>query len=339
MAVSTSALTLAQYAIQSNDPWVYRITDSLLRNGSILGDIPLANNKSLVANGVRWQGNLPTVNWSNLNVDPTVTSGTPTPFQEQAYIVRNAIDVDRFLVQDKNAIQDPRVVQMQAYLKSLAYDMNDKFINNNHVTGDSKAPVGLRYRLDNPTTYGVTSEMLIDGGGVDMTGTTNQTSTTSNTAIELLQQTLDYMGAPGGDGVVFYMNDTLKRRFSRGIRSLGAGGGWNMQTDAFGRTFEYFQNAKIVDIGRKADQSTRIILNTEANTGAAGSSTYTSLYAVRYGEDATMGWQFDELASSIHDIGLIGNGGSTYRTVIDWAVGLFFQHTRGIARVYDIKIS
>lgn len=339
MAVSTSALTLAQYAIQSNDPWVYRITDSLLRNGSILGDIPLANNKSLVANGVRWQGHLPTVNWSNLNVDPTVTSGTPTPFQEQAYIVRNAIDVDRFLVQDKNAIQDPRVVQMQAYLKALAYDMNDKFINNNHVTGDSKAPVGLRYRLDNPTTYGVTSEMLIDGSGVDMTGSTNQTSGTSNTAVELLQQTLDYMGAPGGDGVVIYMNDVLKRRFSRGIRLLGAGGGWNMQTDAFGRTFEYFQNAKIVDIGRKADQSTRIILNTEANTGAAGSSTYTSFYAVRYGEDATMGWQFDELASSIHDIGLIGNGGSTYRTVIDWAVGLFFQHTRGIARVYDIKIS
>lgn len=339
MAVSSSALTLAQYAIQSNDPLVYRISLSLLRNGSILGDLPLLNRKSLVANGVRWQGNLPTVNWSRLNVDPTVTSGTPNPFQEQAYILRNAIDVDRFLVQDVNAIQDPRIVQTNAYLQAVAYDINDKFINNNHVTGDAQAPVGLRYRLDNASTYGVNSEMLIDGSGVDMTGTTAQTSGTSSTFIELMQQMLDYMGAPEGDGVVFYMNDVLKRRVSRGIRLLGAGGGWTTQTDGFGRSFEMFKNAKIADIGRKADQSTRIILNTEASTGAAGSSTYTSCYAVRYGEDYTMGWQFDELANCVYDVGLIGNGGSTYRTVIDWATGWFFANTRGIGRIYDIKIS
>lgn len=338
MAVSTSALTLADYAIQSNDPLVLAITKSLLFNGSILADMPLVTKATLIANGVRWQGNLPTVNWGKLNEDPAVTKGTPTPYQEQSYLIRNAIDVDKWLVADVNRIQDPRAVQIEGYLAALTYDINDKFINNDHVTGDVDAPVGLRYRLDNPTTYGVISEMKIDGGGVDMT-LAAMSSTTGNTFIELVEQTMDYMGAPNGDGVVLYMNDTLRRRFAHAVRLLGAGGGFDMTRDAFGRPITTYRNAVIADIGRKADQSTRIILNTEANTGAAGSSTYSSFYAVKYGENAAMGWQLDDLANCVEDIGRIGNAGSTFRVLIDWGLGYWFQHTRCIARVYDIKMS
>lgn len=338
MAVSTSALTLADYAVQSNDPIVAKITDSLLRNGSVLADLPLVTRTSLLVNGVRWQGNLPTVNWGRINEDPTVTKGNPTPYQEQAYLVRNAIDVDKWLIRDENAIQDPRAVQIGGYLAALTYDINDKFINNDHVTGDVDAPTGLRYRLDNPSTYGVTSEMKIDGGGVDMTQG-NMTAATANNFFELVGQTLDYMGAPEGDGCVIYMNDTLRRRFERAVRLVGAGAGWSMVEDAFGRRIMKYRNATVADIGRKADQSTRIITNTETSAGAAGSSTYSSFYVVRYGEEYSMGWQLDELGNCLEDIGRIGNAGSTFRFLIDWGFGLYFQHTRGIARVYGVKMS
>src|SRR5678815_802182 len=106
MAVSSSALNLAQYAIMSNDPLVKNISMSLIDAGNVLRDIPIVDNASLISMGVRWEGGLPSVNWQAINTEPTVVTGTPTPFQEQAYIVRNAIDVDRVLVEDNNQIID-----------------------------------------------------------------------------------------------------------------------------------------------------------------------------------------------------------------------------------------
>ena len=336
MAVSASALTLGQYAIQSNDPLVQRVVYSLIQNGSILDEVPIVTKATMLANGVRFEGNLPTVNWRKINEDPTVTSGTPTPFQEQVYLLNNAIDVDNVLLKDQNRIQDPRALQLDAYLKAVAYDMNDKFINNNHVTGDADAFVGLRARIDSPSTYGVRTENKIDGGGVDMT-TANMTTTTANNFIEFLDQLLWSVGSLDGTGVVLYMNEVMKRRFARALRVLGTAGGFTITQDMFGRTVEKFRNATLKDIGYKADQSTRIITNTEANTGAAGASTYTSIYAVHYGTEQLMAWQMDELRPEY--IGRVGNGGNTDRTIIDWQFGLYPNTNRCMARLYGIKMS
>jgi hypothetical protein len=338
MAVSANALSLADYAIISNEPRVLRITQSLLINGAVLTDIPLYNDKTMLQNGVRWEKNLPSVTWGNLNTEPTVTKGSPTPFQEQAYIVRNAVDVDHFIVEDKNTIQDPRAVQMSGWLQAMSYGFNDYFINNNHVGGDNKSFIGMRERLDDPTKYGTLSEMKIDCGSVEMS-ISGLTAKTAATFIEYIMQLFTYMGSPNGDGVVLYMNDYMIRRFGTAVRTMGAGAGFTMTVDAYDRTITKFMNAKIVDIGRKADQTTRIISNTETSTGIAGSSTFTSIYAVKYGEEYMTGWEYDSLGNSIKDIGLIGNAGTILRTLIDWAVGLFPQHTRCIGRLYDIKIS
>ena len=98
--VDSNVLTISDYAVMSNNPLVTKITMSLLQNGIILADIPLATKASMIANGVRWQDNLPTVTWGKLNTDPTVTKGKPTPYQEQAFLVRNAIDVDIKILRD-----------------------------------------------------------------------------------------------------------------------------------------------------------------------------------------------------------------------------------------------
>jgi hypothetical protein len=336
--VDSSAMTLSDYAVMSNSPLVMAITMSLIQNGSILADIPFITRPTMLVNGVRWQDNLPSPSWQKANTDPTVTTGKPTAYQEQAYIVRNAIDTDLVYLQDINRIGDTRASRLNAYLRGLSYDYNDKFINNDHLSGEDDCFVGMRYRLDNYATYGLVSEMKIDAGGVDMTQS-GMTSASANTMVETMQQVLDYMGLPDGDGVVFYCNDTLRRRLDRAVRVLGAGAGWNTVVDAFGRSITKFKNARIVDIGRKADQSTRIILNTETSAGAAGASTYTSMYAVSYGEDRLVGWQFAPLGESIQDIGMIGNGGAINRIMINWVNGILPQHTRCISRIYDIKIS
>jgi hypothetical protein len=322
--------------MMSNDPLVQRVTYSLLKTGNVLQDIPLMDNKTLKAQGVRFRGaGLPAVNWGQVNKEPTVTKGKPEPWQENVFVIRNSIDVDKMYVEDKNAIVDPRGAQIQAYLQAVTYEVNDKFVNNDHVTGDSNAPVGLRYRLDNPADWGPESEMKINGGGVDLSQS-GLTATTANNFIELVDQLLAYMGAKDGNGVVIYVNDVLERRFARAIRTLGAGAGFEMTTDAFDRPVARYRNAVIRDLGRKADQSTRIISTTENSDGTPGSSTYTSLYATLYGEDYFGGWQWEPFTP--RDLGLLDNG-VIYRTVFDWAFGLYQIHSRAIARVYNIKLA
>src|SRR5579871_6272655 len=158
MSIASGTVTLADYALMSNSPLVQAVTYSLIENGNVLQDIPLVSKKSFTINGARFEGNLPTVNWSQLNAEGLTTRGTPSPYQENVFILRNYIDVDKYIVEEENQITDPRAVQTEAYLKALTYDINYKFINNDHVSGDVNAPVGLKYRIANGGTYGVRPE-------------------------------------------------------------------------------------------------------------------------------------------------------------------------------------
>ena len=337
MAVSTSALTLAQYAIMSNDPLVQRITMSLIDAGNVLQDIPILDRSSLTAMGVRWEGNLPSVNWQAINTEPTVVSGTPTPFMEQAYLVRNAIDVDRVLVEDENQIVDPRGSQIDAYLESFSRTFNDVFINNTAVA-DGNAPVGIRSRIDNGTTYGVRSENKINSGGLVITQA-GATAAIANQFLEWIDQLLWSTGSIEGNDVVLYMNEVMFRRFAFLVRLAGPGAGFSMAEDAFGRLVATYRGAVIRDIGYKSDQSTRIITTTETSAGVDGSDNYTSIYACRFNTDYLFAWQFRPIGDAVMDIGLIGNAGTIYRTVIDYVVGLMSRHTRSVARLYGLKLT
>lgn len=335
MAVSTSAVSLSDYALMSNSPLVRAVTYALILYYNVLQDVPLIDKKSLIANGVRFEGNLPTVNWSQLNAEGVTTKGVPTPFQEQVYLIRNYIDVDKLIVEDENQIVEPRAVQAEAYLKALTYDMNFKFIKNDHVAGDVNSFVGLRWRIDNGSTFGVRSENKIDGGGVDMSQA-GMTQATANKFLEFLDQLLWSVDAPDGEGVILYMNEVTKRRINFALRLMGTSGGLAVTQDQFNRTIQQYKGAVIRDIGYKSDQSTRIITNTETAAGADGSSNYTSIYAVNFGTDHFFGWQFEP--PNVQDLGLL-NSGVIYRTLIDWAVGFMNTSTRSLGRLYDIKMS
>lgn len=338
MAIASGTVTLADYALMSNNPLVQAVTYSLILYSNVIQDVPLSEKKSLIINGARFEGNLPTVNWSQLNAEGVTTKGTPTAYQEQAYIIRNYIDVDKFLVEEENAIVDPRSVQSEAYLKALTYDINYKFLKNDHITGDVNAPVGIRYRIDNGGTFGVRPENKINSGGLDLSqATLGTTSSNGNKFIEFLDQLLWSVDSPDGEGVILYMNEVMKRRFTFALRNLGTAGGFEITKDMFDRTVTMYKGAVIRDPGYKADQSTRIITTTELSDGSADTgSTYTSIYAVNYSTDHFSGWQFEP--PNVQDLGLIYNG-AIYRTLIDWAVGFNNASTRSLGRLYGLKLS
>src|SRR5882762_7016693 len=190
MAIAANTITLADYAMMSNAPLVQAVTFSLIENDIVLQDLPIITKKSFIINGTRFDGsNLPTINWSKVNAEPVTTKATPVPYQEQAFLLRNTIDVDKYIVQEENQIVDPRAIQTEAYLKSLTYDVNFRYINNNHVTGDANAPIGIRYRIDNGTQYGVRSENKINGGALDITEAA-ATQATANKFLSLIGKLL-----------------------------------------------------------------------------------------------------------------------------------------------------
>ena len=347
MTIAAGTVTLADYALMSNNPLVKAVTYSLIDNGSVLADIPLVSKKSFTINGARFEGNLPTVNWSQINAEGVSTKGTPTAYQEQVYILRNYIDVDKYIVEEENSIVDPRSTQTEAYLKALTYDVNYKFIHNDHVTGDVNAPVGLAYRINNGGAFGVRPENHIDGGGVDVR-VANATQATANHFLYLLDQLLWSVDSPDGNGVTLYMNEVMQRLFAASIRTMGTSGGFAIVRDQFDRVIQMYKGAVVRDIGYKVDQQTRIILggptfsggysgedSTGNSTSTTSGSIFTSIYAVNYSTDHFFGWQFEP--PNVQDLGLIYNG-VIYRTLIDYAVGLVNASTRSIARLFDILV-
>jgi hypothetical protein len=336
MAIGAGTVTLADYALMSNQPLVQAVTMSLIDYGNVLQDVQMITKPSLTINGRRFEGNLPTVTWSQLNAEGTTVKGTPTAYQEQVYILRNYIDVDKFLLLDQNQIVDPRATEAQIYLKAYTYDVNYKFFKNDHITGDANAPVGIRYRIDNGGVFGVRPENKIDAGGLDITqATLGTTPVNGNKLLEFLDQLLWSVDSPDGEGVVLYMCDVMKRRFNYAMRALGTAGGLATTQDQFNRTISMYKGAVIRDPGYKADQATRILTTTETSAGLDGASTMTSIYAVNHGLDHFFGWQMAEF--NVQDLGLINNG-VIYRTLIDWAAGLVNTSTRSIGRLYDLKI-
>jgi hypothetical protein len=346
MTIAANSVTLADYALTSNDDLVKAVSFSLIDNGMIAQDIPLITKAVLSANGVRFEGNLPTVNWAPINSEGVTTKGTPTPYAEQLYTIRNYIDVDKLLVRAENSIVNPRASQEEAYLKAVTYDFNYKFFQNNHITGDVNAPVGLAYRIANGGTYGVRPENSIDAGGVDISASATQAS--ANLFLTYLDRLLWCVDSAIGTGVVLYLNEVAQRQFAAAVRLMGTSGGFTTMKDQFDRTIPMYKGAIIRDPGYKADQVTRIIPGGPVASGllgenAAGTGTstsagsiFTSVYAVNYGTDHFFGWQFEKI--NVQDLGLINNG-VIYRTFIDWAIGFMNSSTRSIGRLFDVKLA
>lgn len=343
MAVDSNALTLAEIAVQSRDPLQQRLAYSLYAEGSMLQDIPLVTRDGMMRmDFTRYgAGDLPSVNWRKLNEEPTVVKSKAKQYSEDAYIMSAKFTVEDRLLRMPNQIQSPLTTQMDAWMRSKTREFNYRFINNdpnNTTSGDEDAFKGLRYRLDNPTEFGIPSEMKINAGGVVIVPG-SVTAATANSFLVYVDQMLDLIGAPDGNNVVLYMDGEVKRAFAAAVRILGEGAGFRSTEDAFGRRIEMFRNAKVRDAGRKIDDSTPVILPYETAAGAdgvSGTDLYSSIYAVKYGEGKFSGWQTEALKPK--DLGLSTENGILRNVVVDWGVGLWQEDARSIARLYNIKL-
>lgn len=330
------ALTLADHAAISNDPLVKEITKSLHQTWNALKDIPLFTSPSLKQIGMRYlNSGIPLPNWAAVNAEPVAVKGRPKSYEEQMYLVRNKILVDHVLLDQPTNIIDPIEAQVQIFLEGFAYDFNDKFVNNNPVTGNVDCFPGLSYRMDNVADFDIPSEMdvALTGGTADLY---TFSATTNNNFIAGMQELLDNMNAPDGDGVVFYMNEATKRKIEIAIRTLGIGAGFDVTQDNYQRAVEKYKAATIRTVGRKADGTTPVIAN-NLNNGVGGDAGKCShIYAVRYGTGYVQGWQSGPFKPQY--LGLSKENGIMHNVVFDWGIGLWVPHTRAVGRL-KVRVS
>lgn len=327
------ALTLADHAAISNDPLVKEITKSLHQTWNALKDVPLFTSPSLKQIGMRYlNSGIPLPNWTGINSEPAAVRGRPKSYEEQMYLVRNKILVDHVLLDQPTNIIDPIEAQVQIFLEGFAYDFNDKFINNNPVTGNVDCFPGLDFRLNNASDYDIPGEMSLTAtttlADISATGVT---ATKANAFIGFLQELLDNMNAPNGDGVVLYMSERAKRQVEMAIRVMGLGAGFDVTMDSFDRPVEKYKAATVRTVGRKADGTTSIISDTQTVTNITASKAST-IYAVRYGTGYVQGWQSGPFKPTY--LGLSKENGVMHNVVFDWGIGLWVPHTRAIGRLY-----
>jgi len=329
------ALTLADHAALSNDPLVKEISKSLHQTWNALKDIPLYTSPSLKQVGMRYlnQG-IPAPNWTGVNSEPVAVKGKPKSYEESMYLVRNKILVDNVLLDQPTNIIDPIEAQVNIFLEGFAYDFNDKFINNDPaslVAGNSADCFpGLNYRMNNPADYDIPAEMdiAVDSTFADLY---SASSSKANNFIFKVQELLDNMNAPDGDGVVLYMNEATKRRIELNIRVMGIGAGFDSTQDAYNRPVEKYKNATIRTVGRKSDGITHIIADNLGNGISADAAKCSHIYAVRYGTGYVQGWQSGPFKPTY--LGLSKENGIMHNVVFDWGVGLWVPHTRAIGRL------
>lgn len=351
--ISTQALTLADYAMQSNDPAIQKITMSILQGPSILDDLPLTTNPILKARFAQIRAkDLPVTGWGRINKLPAEIRTTAETVEEAAALVREKIQIDRRLFVQPDWIDDPIQTQIDGAMAAHVYDMNYAFFFNDPTnttttggeTNNPDAWTGLRVRLLNPATYnvalnpdGVTTPLLVNAA-VDLRKSgTSLIPANADSFIESIRQALAYLGSPDGTGCVAYMNWLMSARWDSAIRVLGAGGGFDMSRDAYDRRVKMFENLKIKEMGFRRDEITPVITYQEdANGNYTGVNGWTSIYIVHYGPGHFNGWQSEELKPV--NLGLSRENGTYYNIVVDWACGFKYVHTRSFCQIYGIQL-
>lgn len=270
---------------------------------------------------------LPAPAFLNIGEDFGDAKATFEPIEETIHKMGAKIDIPVEYLKVKS-INDPRLTQVEAITRSLALGFNDAFING-RPTVSVKELVGLWYRMINDLNSA--QSVLALSGGLDVSPDATTLSANQTVLLDKIDEMTDQID--GGKCDAMFMNDVMRRRL---IAALKAVGGLSSVEDAFGRKFPTYGvgGPLILDIGRKYDQTTRIIGNVELADGTAltgGGST--TIYGVRFGEPYLQGYYLSDIMAD--HVGLL-EGRTMDRTVIDWTPGFGMVNPRSVARLYGI---
>ncbi len=313
-------LTLVEFAKECKDPLVKGVAMTLIQESQPMKFLPWETIDSLYKPLLRVQ-TLPSVARRKLNASWASSTGTTEPITEGISLVGGNIDIDKEMVEGNQTVEDVRVIQTTMKTKAMAYEFNDNFINGSVLT-DVDNFDGLKARCDRTD---MTAQKILSATS------TNYIDDTQAHALTFLKSMDELTYAIDGHSPTFLVTNSMGlRTINSALRIASV---LNVTKDQFGNLVTMWGNAPIYDIGVKADQST-LVMAAETIAGIAGAG-YFSVYAVKVGEGTDF-WGIQKHALEVKDAGLLEDQ-VTYRTNVNWPVGLAQINKRSIARLYGIK--
>lgn len=300
------------------------VVDTLRMEASILDMLPFAPASSLKAHGLRIK-TLPEVQNRKVNANYSHKVGTTEPLEETGFLFGTSIAIDRLYdkVSPTLITGDYGAFQVDLFMKALARQYSFDFLHNTPAINEDSI-VGLWSRLQDEF-----SGQQFSAGGVDVSPDGATLSASFNQLYDYIEDLIYACDGHTCDALL--MNDTMLKRIRSGLRQLGI---LKTTEDSFARKITTWGEGgpKLIDIGYKGDQTTRIIGNAESTTGAPSGGTLTSIYAVKFGLDYLTGWQLEEPQVIDHQKAALQR-----EVVVDWYTGLFITNPRSIARLYRIQ--
>jgi hypothetical protein len=320
------AYTLADMARIATEPLKKGVVDVFRRESFIMDTLRWETVNSLSLTVLRTK-TLPDLTWRKIGETWVESKGVVEPIQERVFNLGGYIDVDKVLLK-ADTIVNQRALQTDMFTTAFAYAFNDSFING-QPSRDEDEVIGLFYRIRN--FLGGTSGQEKNLNGLDISPDSGSLSASFETYMDGVQELIHM--CEGHQADVLMMNSTLYLRTLSALRQKGL---FATDQDNYGRTVATWGpgGPKIIDLGYKADGSTKIITDVELSNGSAlTGGGATSVYAARLGEKYLMGIQLYPL--DVQDVGLLENG-VAYRTVVDWPVGIYMVNPRSVARLSGI---
>lgn len=270
------ALTLAEAQRRSNNKLQKGIIEILINEGELLPHIPLKEFVGVTYDYLR-ESTLPTV--SARAVGATWTEDAPTSAAVTAAlkIYGGDVDTDKFLSATLSDINDQKAVNVASKLKAMVRHLNDKIIY-----GDADV---------NADDFDGLHEFLVDNTGqVIERGTSS-----AGQAMRIVDmRSLLRLIKPGRPDVIIMskqVHDNMAAYYENNLNMA------MITVDAFGRQVPAFDGIPIFRSDYITDTETVVTTTYDAKTGGATSS----IFAVRFGEDALMGIQNGGLTVELFD--------------------------------------
>jgi len=312
-------ISLVEFAKETNDPLVKAVAMTLIEESQPMKYIPWETIGSLFKKMLRVQ-TLPSVARRKLNAAWASSTGTTEPITEGISLVGGNVDIDKEMVEGNQTIEDLRRIQTDMKVKAMAYEFNDNFINASGTTDEDNFD-GLKARCNRTD---MSAQKLLSATS------TNYIDDTQAHALTFLKEMDKLTYAIDGHNPTFLVTNSMGiRNINSALRIASV---LRMDKDQFGQPVTFWGSIPIYDIGVIADQET-LVMPAEDIAGVAGSG-YFSIYAVKVGEGTDL-WGIQKHALEAKDVGLLEDQ-VTYRTNVNWPVGLAQINKRSLARLYGI---
>lgn len=272
-----SRYTLAQHLHIENDPGIKYILTRLLRDNPIMEFVPFQDINSMHVRSMRLS-TLPSTEFRAINSGYTKSVADFSFYWESLYVMGGEFEFDRLFSKFTDTAIPMEQAQMNAKLKSLAFNWKDYFVNGDHAS-DPIGFEGLKKRVASLPSRQTVYFAGSSSAPLDPTGS----AANARQYLKILRQAHKRCNNRGTS--IILCNEGQYLGLGEVLTYVGVSGGniLDVTQDTFGREIATAFGAPMIDTGLKVDQSTEIITDTE--TAGDGGADSTSMYFVSIGDE------------------------------------------------------